>query len=175
GSQITRDRELTLLVHEADGSVPENISVIPLTDGYVGDALGASCNPDGRCRLSGLPTQESTLLVRGSGAALIRLNSPHPEAAVRLHPVVKLRIRPTSTWEHGAIRYRLISDSIDGTVPIIRWLNPDRDSWFEVPAHGLSLYLPSGDYRLEVAADDSPLRVIPIHLDSEDFVEVALD
>lgn len=46
---------------------------------------------------------------------------------------------------------RVLEDISDSVVPIIRWINPGRKAWVQVPPSGLNLMLPEGRYRVQTS------------------------
>lgn len=175
GIDTTDARALDIFVVEADGSSPSAISVVPLSPGFVWDTLHSGCDEGGRCRLQDVPGNAHTALVRGTGTAVVPLDAPLPEIGVRLKPNVRLRIQTPQTTDAPPIRCRLVEETSNRTVPIVRWLNPDRDEWFEVAGEGLTLHLPQGDYRLETAIGDAAPRIRSLNLSTDRTLFLSLD
>jgi hypothetical protein len=162
GALVTRTQRATLQVREADGSMPEEINVLPLIQGWVADVIPASC-VEGRCRVDGLPDRACTLLVRGRGAALVALHRFDVESYVVLRPVGWLRLipgRPSDVEE--PVRVRLVAAASGLTTPVIRWLNPERGETCPLPNRGLPLLLPEGEYRVEQRAGDGSIHSLAI-------------
>lgn len=149
GARLPRDATLHLVVREADGSVPNQISVLPLTVGWIGEAMPGSCDQQGRCTVEGLPGATSTLLVRGSGAAIVAAHRFDRELPVTLRPAAWLKLEPASD---ARPLVRIVDETTRLTVPVIRWMNPERGEWVTLTAAGLPLLLPAGTYTVEVTS-----------------------
>lgn len=151
GASLPRNGTLTLRVSEPGGGPPDQISVIPLTEGWIGDVVHAGCDDRGRCVAEGLPSASSTLLVRGNGESLVRWDHSQPELFVVLKPTGWLQITPR---QHSGICcpiIRVLDQDSEAIVPIIRWINPGREDWVRVPPSGLRLTLPEGRYRIQTS------------------------
>ncbi|HHQ48738.1 MAG TPA: PEGA domain-containing protein [Acidobacteria bacterium] len=142
---------VVLVVTGADGNPAPAISVIPMAGGIVGARLSAGCDAAGRCRLQGLPTGTWTLLVRSSGAALLRVDNPGPEVPVRLRPTGTLRIAARPGEDGTVWRVRVVERATGLVYPIARWHNPGSTARVAVPGGGLELSVPEGDYTVEGA------------------------
>jgi len=148
GSRVNRNQKLILHVREDDGSIPPTITVLPMTLGWVGDVLVANCGSSGRCFIEGLPDKPSTLLVRGTGAALVGFSPGRKPQQLQLDPVGILKLVPPANAT-GTIRARVTHMPTRLYAPVIRWLNPGRGEWFDIPPTGLPLLLPQAAYEIE--------------------------
>ncbi len=145
GARIPYEEELDLIVREADGSFPAEISVLPLVLGYVGETIQANCDSTGRCRVTSLPSEPCTLLVRGRGAGLLRVSVFGVDSMVVLAPIGVLQIPPSRGEDQSALQVQLRHQASGLVVPVNRWQNPGRGEWVAIPG-GLSLFLPAGTY-----------------------------
>jgi hypothetical protein len=151
GASIPLDATLTLRVSEPGGGLPDQISVIPLTEGWIGDVVHAGCDDRGRCVVEGLPSASSTLLVRGNGESLVCWDHFQPELFVVLKPTGWLQVIPK---QHSGICcpiIRVLDQDSEAIVPIMHWINPGREDWVRVPPSGLRLTLPEGRYRIQTS------------------------
>ena len=146
GASIPTDATLILEVTDADGGSPGHISVLPLTQGWIGDAVHARCDSDGRCVANGLPSASSTLLVRGDGGMVARWDHIEPTISVSLKPTGVLQISAAECCPE----IRVLEEKSDAIVPVIRWVNPGREEWVRVPPSGLALSLPVGRYTIQI-------------------------
>jgi len=151
GASIPRDATLTLEVRDTGGTSPGHISVLPLTQGWIGDAVHARCDDRGRCVVEGLPSASSTLFVRGVGGSVVRWDHSSSELSVALRPTGWLRISPEQQFGVCCPVIRVLEENTDAIVPILRWINPDREDWVRVPRSGLTLTLPEGRYRIQTS------------------------
>lgn len=149
GAYIPRDATLTLEVRDTGGSSPGHISVLPLTQGWIGDAVHARCDDRGQCVVEGLPSASSTLFVRGDGGSVVRWDPSNSNIFVALRPTGLLRISPDQQPGVCCPMIRVLEENTDAIVPILRWVNPDREDWVRVPPSGLTLTLPEGRYRIQ--------------------------
>jgi hypothetical protein len=46
---------------------------------------------------------------------------------------------------------RVLEENTGAIVPILRWINHDREDWVRVPRSGLTLTLPEGRYRIQTS------------------------
>jgi hypothetical protein len=145
GASIPTDATLTLVVRDADGRTPGHISVLPLTQGWIGDAVHARCDPYGRCVAKGLPSASSTLLVRGDGGSIVRWDHIKADISVSLKPTGLLQILPAQCCPE----IRVLEEKSDAVVPVIQWVNPGREDWVRVSPSGLTLSLPVGRYKIQ--------------------------
>lgn len=148
GSRVERNQTLILHVKENDGSIPETITVLPMTLGWVGDVVVAICDPRGRCAVEGLPNGHSPLLIRGTGAAILGFFPGGKPQRLQLYPVGILKLLPPADAV-GSTKARVTHQPTRQFVPVIRWLNPGRGEWFDVPPTGLPLLLPHATYEIE--------------------------
>jgi len=174
GAQVPLEHELNLVVRETDGGPPGEIVVLPMALGYVGNPVHASCDPAGRCQVPGLPSESSTLLVRGRGAAILSVGRTDPGALVTLKPTGVLRIEPSEFAEEKMWRVRVIENESGATVPVIRWQNPGRGPWTPVPRTGLVLLLPAGVYKLEISGPGRQLWAVEAEVAADKVVVVGL-
>ncbi|MFV2072923.1 MAG: hypothetical protein ACC742_09770 [Thermoanaerobaculales bacterium] len=174
GARVPLEHDLTLVVRETDGNPPGEIVVLPMALGYVGNPVHASCDPAGRCQVAALPSEPSTLLVRGRGAAIVTVGRNDPGALVTLRPTGVLRFDPTGSAEDGAWRVRVTDLESGAPVPVIRWQNPDRGPWTPVPRTGLVLLLPAGSYKVESAAPARPKCAVEIKVDVDEVTKYLL-
>ena len=173
GASIPLDATLTLRVSEAGGAFPGHISVLPLTQGWIGDVVHARCDDQGRCFAKGLPSASSLLLVRGDGGSLVRWNHFDPEISVVLRPTGWLRVSPDNRYGICCPMIRVLEGGSDAIVPIIRWINPNREPWVRVPPSGLTLVLPEGRYRIQTSQHNEGSFVeVTVLPDSVSTVEV---
>lgn len=145
---LRKNQTLILPVREDDGSTPPTITVLPMTLGWVGEVLVANCDSSGRCFIEGLPDNQSTLLIRGTGAAFVGFSPGKKPQQLELDPVGILKLLPPVDAV-GSTRSKLMHRPTKLTVPVIRWLNPGRGEWFNVPPTGLPLLLPEAAYEIE--------------------------
>lgn len=174
GGRISLEHELNLVVRETDGSPPREIVVLPMAIGYVGNPVHASCDPAGRCQVPALPSESSTLLVRGRGAAILTVGQNDPGALVTLRPTGVLRIEPTGPAEENMWRVRVTENESGATVPVIRWQNPGRGPWTPVPRTGLVLLLPAGVYKLETSGPGRQSWTVEAEVAADEVVVVGL-
>jgi len=143
---------VVLVVTEPDGSPAPGISVVPMANGIIAPPLSVSCDAGGRCRLKNLPTGDWTLLVRSDGEALLRVKNPGPEVPVQLRHSGTLKI-VGQPGEDGALwRVRIVDRATGLLFPVDRWHNPGGTARVPVPAGGLELTVPEGDYTVEGTA-----------------------
>ncbi len=171
---LPRDAEVTLVVRDTDGGPPQSISVVPLTDGWVGETLHASCDGSGRCFVNGLPGAPSTLLVRGEGAAVVPWRPTDRGLTIRLRPTGTVRLVPPFLERCRPPTVRVVDEASGLVVPVLRWLNPKRGSWVPLHRASLPLVVPVGVYRVEVlqGQGSAPFETIVIDADREAEIEV---
>ena len=174
GARVPLEHDLTLVVRETDGSPPGEIVVLPMALGYVGNTVHATCSLAGRCPVAALPSESSTLLVRGHGAAILTVGPDDPGALVTLRPTGVLHIEPTSSTEAGTWRVRVIDHKSGALVPVIRWQNPGRGPWTPVPKTGLLLLLPAGTYSVEASGPARPSGTVEAEVAEDEVVVVGL-
>ena len=174
GARVPLDHALKLVVRETDGGSPEEIVVLPMVLGYVGDPVHASCDPAGRCPVPALPSESSTLLVRGRGAAIVTVGPNDPGALVTLRPTGVLRFEPTESAEDGAWRVRVTDLESGAPVPVIRWQNPGRGPWTPVPRTGLVLLLPAGSYKVDSLVPARPNCAVEVKVDVDEVTKYLL-
>lgn len=144
GALVPTDGAAVVRVTESSGPLPATISVIPLAEGWVGDAVHGTCDESGRCEVRGLPNAPSVLLVIGTGGAVVAHPGGDATLDVALRPLGRLRLDPRRP---GAAVRILAADS-QLAVPVVRWLNPGRGEWLELDGVRV-LYLPEGEYVVE--------------------------
>ena len=174
GGRLPRDQNMIVHVREDDGSIPESISVLPMTLGWVGDVLVAGCDATGACLIEGLPKEVSILLIRGEGSAptMFRAgNGPH-HLILKENGILKLRPPAVSTVPY---RVRVTHIPTGLTVPVIRWLNPKREEWTRIPAGGIPLLLPEASYEVEWMDGSHSIRSTAIDVDAGASVEFDLE
>jgi len=151
GASIPRESTVTLEVRDINGTAPRYISVLPLTQGWIGDALHAECDDRGRCVVSGMPSASSTLFVRGQGGSVVRWDHARPEISVDLKPTGLLQIYPVRYTGVCCPEIRVVDEDSHTIVPIIRWTNRDREEWIRLPEKGLTINIPEGQYRVQTS------------------------
>lgn len=154
GARVARNRELELIVRGDGISEPKHLTVVTLTDGWVGETIHTACE-DGRCRVEGLPAAGSTLLVRGDGAALMPWNPADRELFANLRPsgTVRLEMDRESGCESGPIRVVAVRSGL--AVPLAGWRSPGLGEWVDLETGGRVAVLPAGNYRIEQAQGGS--------------------
>jgi len=173
GSRVQRNQTLVLNVREDDGSTPPTITVLPMVLGWVGDVLVANCGSSGKCTVEGLPDNQSTLLVRGTGAAFVGFSPGRKPQPLDLEPVGILKLMPPADAT-GFTRARLTHRPTKLQVPVIRWLNPGRGEWFNIPPTGLPLLLPQAAYEIEWMDESSASHETTIVVESVAVTHLAL-
>ena len=169
GASIPTDASLTLKVRDTEGRVPGHISVLPQTQGWIGDAVHARCDDRGRCVAEGLPSASSTLLVRGEGGSVVRWDHSDTEISIALRPTGWLQILPARCCPE----IRVVAQESGAVVPVIQWINPGREDWVRVPSSGLTLSLPEGRYTIQINHEsDSSLVDATVTADHVSTVEV---
>jgi hypothetical protein len=174
GASIPLESTLTLVVRDIDGIAPGYISVLPLTDGWIGDALHTNCDDRGHCVVTGMPSASSTLLVRGQGGSVVRWDHALPEISVRLKPTGLLQIDPVKQSGACCPVVRVLDERSHAIVPIIRWVNRDREEWIRLPKMGLTINIPEGQYRVQTSESDEESYILAeVSADRVTRVEVA--
>ena len=174
GASIPRESTLTLVVRDIDGIAPGYISVLPLTDGWIGDALHTNCDDRGHCVVTGMPSASSTLLVRGQGGSVVRWDHALPEISVRLKPTGLLQIDPVKHSGACCPVVRVLDERSHAIVPIIRWVNRDREEWIRLPKNGLTINVPEGQYRVQTSESNEENYILAeVSADRVTRVEVA--
>lgn len=173
-ASLPLDGSVGLVVRSANGEIPAHISVVALTDGWVGDAVHSTCGATGRCEVEGLPSVPSTLLVRGNGAAVVPWRPADRELTVRLRPTGTVRLAAPSLEHCGPLNVRVVEQATGLVVPVLRWLNPQRGAWVPLSRAALPLVLPVGVYRVEVARDrgSPPVETVVVEVDGVAEVDV---
>ena len=174
GASIPRESTLTLAVRDIDGIAPGYISVLPLTDGWIGDALHTNCDDRGHCVVTGMPSASSTLLVRGRGGSVVYWDHALPEISVRLKPTGLLQIDPVKQSGACCPVVRVLDERSHAVVPIIRWVNRDREEWIRLPKKGLTINIPEGQYRIQTSESNEESYILAeVSADRVTRVEVA--
>ena len=174
GASIPLESTLTLVVRDIDSIAPGYISVLPLTDGWIGDALHTNCDDRGHCVVTGMPSASSTLFVRGQGGSVVRWDHALPEISVRLKPTGLLQIDPVKQSGACCPVVRVLDERSHAIVPIIRWVNRDREEWIRLPKKGLTINIPEGQYRVQTSESDEESYILAeVSADRVTRVEVA--
>jgi hypothetical protein len=172
GARLSRDWSLRLgLLGESSPGVDE-VSVLPLVDGWVAEEVIGSCGVDGRCTIEGLPAGPSVLFVRTAGAAgLVRLPGSGLELGLRLRPLGLLRI---SEAHDPSTEIRVVDDRVGLVVPVSRWQNAGRGEWVPVSAGSLALLLPEGPYRVQWRTAEGGAGAVGVRVNRNGGAEVLL-
>jgi hypothetical protein len=149
------EQHLTLIVHEADASVPDQIFVTPMRDGQVRDTLWVRCDHEGRAVITTLAPGVYTLRVGSwQGAAILRAAVPGPDMGVQLSPTGTLVV--AAPPEPGSWRVRLVTGGL--VVPALSWQSLSRGEWTDVGLAGLRLSLPAGRYTAQTVGPDGAVH-----------------
>jgi hypothetical protein len=151
------EQHLTLIVHEADGSVPDQLFLTAMRNGQVSDTIWVRCDPEGRAVITTLAPGTYTLSV-GSfrGAAIIRAAVPGPDTGVQLSPTGTLVI--AAPPGPGSWRVRLVTTG-GLVVPTRSWQGTSRGEWSEIGSAGLRLpLLPAAIYVVQAVGPDGTVR-----------------
>jgi protocatechuate 3,4-dioxygenase beta subunit len=149
------EQHLTLIVRDADGSVPNQVFLTPMRDGQVSDTIWAHCDREGRAVITTLAPGVYTLRVGSwQGAAIIRAVVPGPDIAVQLSPTGTLVV--AAPPGSGSWRVRLVTGGL--VVPMPLWQGLSGGEWAEVGSAGLRVSLPAGGYAVQTAGPDGAVR-----------------
>lgn len=174
GASIPRESTLTVVVREVNGAVPSHISVLPLTEGWIGDAVHANCDDRGRCVAGGMPSSSSTLFVRGQGGGVVYWDHTKPEISVLLKPTGLLQIDPAENSGSCRLVVRVLEERTHAIVPIVRWINRKREDWVRVPENGLTINVPEGRYRIQTSELDENSYVLA-EVSADQITQVAVE
>jgi protocatechuate 3,4-dioxygenase beta subunit len=149
---LEAEKRLRLLVRDADGSVPDQVQLLPVRGGRVDDPVWVTCDRAGRASVASLPAGAYTFFISsGAGAALVTLPVPSAETAVALHAAGSVRV---VTPAGAAWRVRVVALASGLAVPVGPWQNPGRAEWVTVSGGTLALRVPAGEYAVQGVAPD---------------------
>jgi hypothetical protein len=149
---LEAEKRLRLLVRDADGSVPDQVQLLPVRGGRVDDPVWVTCDRAGRASVASLPAGAYTFFISsGGGAALVTLPVPSAETAVALHTAGSVRV---ATPAGAAWRVRVVALASGLAVPVGPWQNPGRAEWVTVSGRTLALRVPAGEYAVQGVAPD---------------------
>jgi 5-hydroxyisourate hydrolase-like protein (transthyretin family) len=149
------EQHLTLIVRDADGSIPDQIFLTPMREGQVSATIWVGCDRDGRAVITTLAAGVYTLRVGSwQGSAINRAAVPGPDLAVQLSPNGTLVI--AAPPGSGAWRVRLVTGGL--VVPTPSWQGLSGGEWAEIGSAGLRLSLPAAIYTAEIVAPDGTAR-----------------
>jgi hypothetical protein len=149
------EQHLTLIVRDADGSVPDQVFLTPMRNGQVSDTIWAHCDREGRAVITTLAPGVYTLRVGSwQGAAIMRAVVPGPDIAVQLSPTGTLVV--AAPPGPGSWRVRLVTGGL--VVPTPSWQGLSGGEWAEVGSAGLRVSLPAGGYAVQTVGPDGAVR-----------------
>jgi hypothetical protein len=151
-------QQLVLRISEVDGSIPTAIQVTPALAGKSLSTINIACDRTGDCVVEGLAPSDYSMLVGGSGVALIRTSFPGPATPVQLLARGTLTVTATVLPGEPVWRVRIIESGSAIQVPLQSWQDPDRSGWAPVTGGRLSFSLPGGSYMVEAFAPDANLH-----------------
>ena len=149
------EQHLTLIVRDADGSIPDQVYLTPMRDGQVSDTVWARCDREGRAVITTLAPGVYTLRVDSwHGAAIMRAAVPGPDIAVQLSPTGRLVV--AAPPGPGSWRVRLVTGGL--VVPTPSWQGLSGGEWAEVGSAGLRVALPAGGYAVQTVGPDGTVH-----------------
>lgn len=145
------EQHLTLIVRDADGSIPDQVFLTPMRNGQVSDTIWARCDREGRAVITTLAPGVYTLRVGSwQGAAIMRAVVPGPDITVQLSPTGRLVV--AAPPGPGSWRVRLVTGGL--VVPTPSWQGLSGGEWAEVGSAGLRVSLPAGGYAVQTVGPD---------------------
>ena len=169
---LEEEKRLRLLIREEDGSVPDQVQLLPVRGGRIDDPVWVTCDRAGRASVGSLPAGGYTFLVSsGGGEALVNLAVPSEETAVVLRATGSVRavVPVGQAW-----RLRVVSAESGLTVPVGPWQNPARGEWVEVRGGVLAIRVPAGTYVVQGLAPDGTTHEQRVAVPPEGDVIAAL-
>ncbi len=153
---LEEEKRLRLLLREEDGSVPDQVQLLPVRGARIDDPVWVTCDRAGRASVGSLPAGGYTFLISsGAGEALVNLAVPSEETAVVLRATGTVRavVAPGQAW-----RIRVVSAESGLAVPVGPWQNPARSEWVDVRSGLLAVRVPAGEYVVQGIAPDGTTR-----------------
>ncbi len=148
--ELEPEQALELIVHEADGTVPDRVRLV--ANAAAGDAVASAwvaCDRNGLARVRTIPPGTWVILVQGLGGALLTAQVPSRDVNVVLQPTGVIEILVPIDAPPPAWRVRLIQAGSGLVMPGIPYASSLVGGWWSLDSGADRSRIPAGAWTVE--------------------------